>query len=105
MSQVFISYRQTDDEQRKRVRSFGERLSRCDIGVILDQFFLEKNPAGPNQGWPKWSSDRALQTEFVLIIGTTRGFSVSRRSNRQAPASGPPVKLTIYACVSMKPTA
>lgn len=65
MSQVFISYRQTDDEQRQRVRAFGERLRRCGIHVVLDQFFLDENPGGPNDGCPKWSSDRALkQTTF-----------------------------------------
>ena len=74
MSQVFLSYRQTDDDQRQRVREFGERLRRCGIDVILDQFFLDANPAGPNEGWPKWSSDRALNTEYVLIIGTREWF-------------------------------
>ena len=74
MSQVFLSYRQTDDDQRQRVREFGERLRRCGIDVVLDQFFLDANPAGPNEGWPKWSSDRALNTEYVLIIGTREWF-------------------------------
>src|SRR5215213_7745776 len=42
MSQVFISYRQTDEEQRQRVRAFAERLRRCGIDVVLDQFLLDK---------------------------------------------------------------
>jgi len=70
MSQVFISYRQTDDEQRQRVRSFGERLRRCAIDVVLDQFLLDDKAGGPSEGWDKWSSDRALKTEYVIIIGT-----------------------------------
>jgi tetratricopeptide (TPR) repeat protein len=70
MSEVFLSYRQTDDEQLKRVRAFGERLRSCGIDVILDQFFKDTNPAGPNEGWPQWSSDRASKTDYVLIIGT-----------------------------------
>ena len=74
MSQVFISYRQTDDEQRGRVYSFGERLRSCGIDVVLDQFFLDENPGGPDDGWDKWSSDRALYTEYVLIIGTRDWF-------------------------------
>jgi SEFIR domain len=37
MSQVFISYRQTDDEQRQRVRAFGERLRGHGIDVVLDE--------------------------------------------------------------------
>src|SRR5215213_3673902 len=75
MSEVFLSYRQTDDEQKQRVRAFGERLRTAGITVILDQFFLDDNPAGPNEGWDKWSSDRALHTEYVLIIGTPDWFA------------------------------
>ena len=45
MSQVFLSYRQTDDEQRQRVRAFGERLRARGIDVVLDQFLLDANPA------------------------------------------------------------
>ena len=86
MSQVFISYRQTDDEQLKRVRSFGERLRRCDIDVVLDQFLLDDNPAGPNDGWPKWSSDRALKTDYVLIIGTEAWFQCFEGT--QEPGTG-----------------
>ena len=62
----------------KRVRAFGERLRACGIDVVLDQFFLDDNPGGPNEGWDKWSSDRALHTEFVLIVGTPEWFAVLR---------------------------
>lgn len=74
MSTVFLSYRQTDEEQRKRVRAFGERLRGCGIDVVLDQFFLDQNPGGPDEGFDKWSSDRALTTDNVLIIGTREWF-------------------------------
>lgn len=74
MSQVFISYRQTNDGQRKRVRDFAERLRKAGVDVVLDQFFLDDHPAGPNDGWAKWSSDRALKTEFVLIVGNKAWF-------------------------------
>lgn len=74
MSEVFISYRQTDDAQKKRVRAFGERLRSCGVDVILDQLFLDDNPAGPDVGWDKWSSDCALNTEYVLIVGTQSWF-------------------------------
>ena len=74
MSQVFLSYRQTDEEQKKRVRAFGERLRSCGIDVVLDQFLLDADAGGPIEGWDKWSSDRAQQTEFVLIIGTSGWF-------------------------------
>ena len=84
MSQVFISYRQTDDEQRRRVRDFGERLKSCGIGVLLDQFVLGDKPAGPH--WPKWCSDRASETEYILIIGTQAWFQCFEQ--KQKPGTG-----------------
>ena len=74
MSEVFLSYRQTDDEQMQRVREFGERLRDAGITVILDQFLEDDNPAGPKEGWPQWSSNRASRTDYVLIIGTEPWF-------------------------------
>lgn len=86
MTRVFISYRQMDDAQRQRVRAFAEKLRACGIDVVLDQFFLEANPAGPNDGWPKWSSDQAIQTERVLIIGNEAWFQCFE--NKQPPGTG-----------------
>jgi hypothetical protein len=82
MSQVFISYRQTDGEQRKRVRAFAERLRDTGIDVILDQFFLDENPGGPSEGWPKWSSDRAVTTDYILIVGTKDWFEAFDKTRR-----------------------
>ena len=86
MSKVFISYRQTNDAQRQRVRAFAERLRERGIDVILDQLFLNNNPAGPNDGWDKWSSDNALKTEYVLIIGTEAWFQCFEKT--QPPGTG-----------------
>jgi hypothetical protein len=83
---VFLSYRQTSDAERTRVRSFAERLRACGITVVLDQFFLDDHPAGPNDGWDKWSSDRALQTEYVIIIGSESWFQCFEKTQR--PGSG-----------------
>jgi hypothetical protein len=75
MPTTFLSYRQLDDEtQRQRVRVFAEKLRGCGVAVILDQFYMDSNPGGPPEGWPKWSSDRAIQTERVLIIGSEPWF-------------------------------
>ncbi|HYV13153.1 MAG TPA: tetratricopeptide repeat protein [Pyrinomonadaceae bacterium] len=74
MSEVFLSYRQTDDAQMQRVREFGECLRAAGITVILDQFFEDDNPAGPKEGWPQWSSNRASRTDYVLIVGTKPWF-------------------------------
>jgi tetratricopeptide (TPR) repeat protein len=88
MSQVFLSYRQTNDAQRLRVREFAERLRRCSIDVVLDQIFLEDNPGGPNEGWAKWSSDRALETEYVLIIGTDAWFQCFEKKQKSGTGLG-----------------
>lgn len=50
MKTVFLSYRQTSDVERVRVRSFGERLRVCGINVVLDQFLLDEKPEGPADG-------------------------------------------------------
>jgi tetratricopeptide (TPR) repeat protein len=86
MSEVFLSYRQTDDEQKQRVRAFAQRLRAEGITVILDQFFLDDHPEGPHEGWDKWSSDRALHTDYVLIIGTPEWFACFEK--RQPPGTG-----------------
>ncbi len=88
MSQVFISYRQTDDTQIKRVRAFAERLRDAGIDVVLDQFFLDDNPAGPDDGWPKWSSDRALKTDYVIIIGTSEWYECFEGTQRPGTGLG-----------------
>lgn len=74
MPKAFISYRQVNDAQLERVRGWAERVRACGIDVILDQFYLSEHPGGPAEGWPKWSSDGATQTERVLIIGTPEWF-------------------------------
>ncbi len=74
MSSVFISYRQLNDAQRLRVRDFAERLDARGIDVVLDQFYKDAHPGGPPEGWPKWSSDQAIHTERVLIIGNEPWF-------------------------------
>ncbi|MEQ1752045.1 MAG: SEFIR domain-containing protein, partial [Prosthecobacter sp.] len=86
MPEVFISYRQTSDTERQRVRAFAEQIRSSGISVILDQFFLEDHPGGPNEGWDKWSSDRALHTSHVIIIGSESWFQCFDKT--QAPGTG-----------------
>jgi hypothetical protein len=74
MPRVFISYRQLDDAQRLRVRGFAEKVRDRGVDVVLDQFYKDAHPGGPAEGWPKWSSDQAIHTEFVLVIGNTPWF-------------------------------
>lgn len=83
---TFISYRQVDDAQKKRVRTFAERLRACGIEVVLDQFYLDDHPAGPPEKWPKWSSDQARTSERVIIIGTKDWFACF--DGEQPPGTG-----------------
>jgi hypothetical protein len=73
-NKLFISYRHENDEHRRSVRRLGELLRQAKIDVTLDQFFLEDHPGGPDQGWPKWSEDRANLSQCVLIIGSEGWF-------------------------------
>ncbi|MCX6898894.1 MAG: tetratricopeptide repeat protein [Verrucomicrobia bacterium] len=86
MPSVFISYRQIDDAQRHRVRSFAEQLRASGINVILDQFYLDKHPGGPPEKWPKWSSDQAINTEHVIIVGSESWFLCF--DGKQPPGTG-----------------
>lgn len=86
MPEVFLSYRQTSETERQRVRAFAERLRSSGIRVILDQFFLEDHPGGPDDGWDKWSSDRALHSSHVIIIGSESWFQCFDKT--QPPGTG-----------------
>ena len=70
MGKVFISYRQLDEGHRQRVKTFAQRLRDRGIPIVLDQLYLEDVPGGPAEGWDKWSSDRALESHYVIIVGT-----------------------------------
>ncbi|MDA1053157.1 MAG: AAA family ATPase [Planctomycetota bacterium] len=86
MSKAFISYRQIDDDQRQRVRVFAERLRECGVEVILDQLYLDDHPGGPPEKWGKWSSDQAINTEYVIIIGSESWFLCF--DGQQEPGTG-----------------
>lgn len=86
MKTVFLSYRQTSDAERTRVRSFGERLRACGINVVLDQFLLDEKPEGPADGWDKWSSDCAIKSDYVIIIGSDSWFQCFEKT--QLPGTG-----------------
>jgi hypothetical protein len=73
--QVFISYRHEAPEHARTVRRLSELLRHAKIPVALDQFFLEENPGGPDEGWPKWSEDRANESARILIIASEGWFA------------------------------
>jgi hypothetical protein len=74
MATVFLSYRHENSDHSERVRVLGQRLNDASIDVVLDQFFLDAHPGGPDQGWPRWSKEMASETERVLVIGSPSWF-------------------------------
>lgn len=74
MAQVFISYRQESDDHCTRVREFAERLQGAGLDVILDAFYKDQCPGGPDDGWDSWSAQQAEQAEKIIVIGSSGWF-------------------------------
>jgi hypothetical protein len=75
LNQVFISYRHESPDHSRAVRRLGEQLRQAGLPVILDQFYLEDHPGGPNEGWPKWCEDCATKSACVLIVASEGWFA------------------------------
>lgn len=73
-NQVFISYRHEGPEHARAVRRLGELLRQAKLPVMLDQFYLDAYPGGPDVGWPKWCEDNANSSACVLIVGSQGWF-------------------------------
>ncbi len=74
MPKVFISYRQISPTELQRVHAFATRIRDCGVDVVLDQFYLEDNPGGPDEGWALWSENQAENSDKVLVIATADWF-------------------------------
>jgi hypothetical protein len=96
MRHVFISYRHESEEHARAVRRLGERLRQADIRVELDQFYLDENPGGPNEGWPKWCEDRANQSLCVLIIASEGWSSAYERTAPAGLGLGAAVEAALF---------
>lgn len=84
--QVFISYRHESSEHSRAVRRLGEMLRQSGLPVMLDQFYLEDHPGGPNEGWPKWCEDCANQSCCVLIVASHGWFAAYNKD--EPPGQG-----------------
>jgi hypothetical protein len=80
VNHVFISYRHESVEHARAARLLGESLRQAAIPVELDQFYLDEHPEGPDEGWPKWSEDRADKSACVLIIASPGWFAAYEKS-------------------------
>jgi hypothetical protein len=85
-NQVFISYRNESTVHAAAVRRLGQLLVQAKLPVELDQFYLDKNPGGPNLGWPKWCEDAANESQCVLIVGSEGWFTAYDKTAN--PGSG-----------------
>ena len=74
MSPAFLSYRHESEGHRDRVRALAVQLRDCGIEIALDQFYREKNPGGPPEGWDNWSATHAKDCGKALIIASTGYF-------------------------------
>jgi SEFIR domain-containing protein len=80
LKQVFLSYRHESLEHARAVLRLGQLLRQAKIPVAMDQFYLDDNPEGPNEGWPKWCEDCANGSACVLIIASEGWFAAYNRT-------------------------
>lgn len=45
------------------------------ISIVQVEFYLDQNPGGPDEGWPKWCGDRAVKSACVLVIPSVGWFA------------------------------
>ncbi len=76
LNQVFLSYRHESVEHARAVRRLGELLRQANLPIVLDQFYLDEHPGGPDEGgWPKWCEDSANQSACVVIVASAGWFT------------------------------
>jgi hypothetical protein len=71
---VFISYKHESTEHGERVLAFAGALRSAGdtygVSVLLDQYFKQKNPGGPDEGWEIWSENQAAKADFILVVAS-----------------------------------
>ena len=97
MNHVFLSYRHESDEHAKNVRQLAERLQNAGLPVALDQFYLEKNAGGPDEGWRKWCEDRAEKSACVLIACSKGWFDSYRKEGPNGTGVGAALEAEVFA--------
>ena len=93
---VFLSYRHESPEHARAVSRLGELLQHVGIPVELDQFYLDKNPGGPDEGWPKWCEDRANQSSCVVVIASPGWFAAYEGTGEPGSGCGAAVEASLF---------
>jgi hypothetical protein len=96
VKQVFISYRQESPEHSRAVRRLGELLRDAKIPVVLDQFFIDENPGGPDSGWPQWCENCASQSQCVLIVASEGWFAAYDKTGELSAGLGAATEADIF---------
>jgi hypothetical protein len=96
LNQVFISYRHESSEHSRAVRRFGELLRQASVPVLLDQFYLEDHPGGPDDGWPKWCEDCANQSACVLIVASKGWFAAYDKTEPSGQGLGAATEADLF---------
>jgi SEFIR domain len=86
VSSIFLSYRHENDLHLRRVRQLAEQLHTAGIDVVLDQFFSEANPSGPDEGWMGWTYRQSANADKILIVASASWFR--NYEGKEAPAPG-----------------
>jgi hypothetical protein len=76
---VFISYKHESKAHTICLRTFADALLNAGrtqgISVLLDQYFAETSPAGPNEGWEIWSENSAGKADFILAVASPQYYA------------------------------
>ena len=88
MNHVFISYRHESDAYGAKVRAFAESLKTEGLPVALDQFYLDEQAGGPDEGWPKWCIEHAKTSACVLIVCSKGWFDAASGQGPQGQGLG-----------------
>jgi hypothetical protein len=94
--QVFISYRHESPEHSRAVRRLGEMLRQTGLPVMLDQFYLEDHPGGPDEGWPKWCEDCANESSSVLIVASHGWFAAYNKNGPPGQGLGAATEADLF---------
>src|ERR1039458_6769394 len=96
LNHVFLSYRHESPEHARAVSRLGELLQHVGIPVELDQFYLDKKPVGPDQGWPKWCEDRANKSSCVVVIASPGWFAAYEGTGEPGNGCGAAVEASLF---------
>lgn len=99
MATVMLSYRHETDAKhpnhQERVKELGEKLRAAGIDVVLDQFYVDAHPGGPDEQWPAWCERQVPLADKVLMIASDGYFRCYDGAERPGDGLGAACETTI----------